>query len=260
MSMKVASYSYITSGGLFEEPNTSKMLPLLKAKDYNIKGLRRTSKYTQLCSISIKECFEKLQVDFPFDRTSGERAGLVIANSASNTVPILEMFQEYERFGEEKINPAIFPETVMNAVGGHLSRVFNIYGPNVTLSNEFSSIKSLIYAQDLLDQNQVDIVVVCCLNIVTPPLVQGVLLDDSEEVICTLLLTELNEEVDDSERGQSSLPMTVINDNNMLPLLLNFQDIVPSRTFLFKTDSEEQQIDVQGNTLQIKNRVGYHYA
>ncbi|GEM_PF-4050859 len=168
------------------------MLPDLNPADYGWKGLTRLSRMSQYGCMAIGEALKHAGWAVPPAKTS-ERSdtGMIIGTNYSNLEPILSMRDEADRYGVTGVNPALFPETVMNAIGGHASIYYQITGANMTISDgPLSGPKCLVYAIDLLDRGALDYVVCCMISIEPPKAFAGVVPREargSESVVALLL-------------------------------------------------------------------------
>lgn len=91
-----------------------------------------------------------------------ERTGLVVGNNFSTMHPIQDLQKEAETYGPNRVNPAIFPNTVYNALAGYIAIHANIKGTNTTLSGGISTVPAaLCYGLKLLEKGRHDQVIVC---------------------------------------------------------------------------------------------------
>ncbi|MCK6259438.1 beta-ketoacyl synthase chain length factor [Fictibacillus sp. KIGAM418] len=134
----------------------------------HIKGLNRLPKVSRYGCIAVSEALRFAGYKWSSEKDS--RVGVVVSNNYGSLEAIQDMFEECDKYGPTKVNPSIFPGTVLNVVGGHISIVFKFNGPNITLSEGIDSgFKSLLYAYDLIQQGKAENVLVCDLNIFPPP-------------------------------------------------------------------------------------------
>jgi hypothetical protein len=145
-------------------------LPDLKPSDYGWNGLSRQSRIGKYAMLAIGESFRSAGVHVPIAEPAlSERTALVVHTCNSTLEPIMSLYREAEEYGVNHVNPGIFPDTVLNAIGGHASIYFRITGPNVTVSNiSPTALLGIQYANDLLSAGQVDRVMCCAIHIHPP--------------------------------------------------------------------------------------------
>lgn len=98
-----------------------------------------------------------------------ERAGLVVGNNLSSLFSIEALQKDAEKYGPNRVNPAIFPNTVYNSLAGYISMYTNIKGTNTTLSGGAGTVPAaLLYALQLLQQGRHDRVIVCNVHLIPP--------------------------------------------------------------------------------------------
>ncbi|SDN47632.1 Beta-ketoacyl synthase, N-terminal domain [Fictibacillus solisalsi] len=133
----------------------------------HIKGLNRLPKVSRYGCIAISEALRFAGYKGLLGKNS--QIGIVVSNNYGSLEAIQDMFQECDQYGPTKVNPSIFPGTVLNVVGGHISIVFKFNGPNITLSDGVDSgFKSLLYGYDLIQQGKAEKILICDLNIFPP--------------------------------------------------------------------------------------------
>jgi hypothetical protein len=149
-------------------------IPPISPADYGWKRLNRHSRASQLSCIAIGEALRSANILFPLT-DEAERTGLVIGTNFSNLEAIQAMDDEARHYGANNVNPGLFPNTVLNVIGGYASIYLNIRGTNTTISNGLmSGTKALLYACDLLTLEQLERVVVCVTQLHPPALFQAV--------------------------------------------------------------------------------------
>lgn len=151
--------------------DTTRLIPKINPKSKGWNGMNRFSRSTQLCTMAIGEALKNAGISVPFakDSLDSVRTGLIIGTTFSYIESINDLENDSLRYGVNNINPSIFPNTVLNAVGGYASIYFNIKGPNITISSgDISGPKALLYATDLLNKRELDRVVVCQCNVIPP--------------------------------------------------------------------------------------------
>ncbi len=146
------------------------MLPDIDPADYGWGGLNRQSRIGKYAMLAIGEAFRSADVHVPIaEPNQADRTALIIYTSNSTLEPILSLYKDAEDYGVNHVNPGIFPDTVLNAIGGHASIYFRITGPNLTVSNTSpSALTGMQHAHDLLATGDVDQVICCSIHIHPP--------------------------------------------------------------------------------------------
>ncbi|UFJ42430.1 hypothetical protein LOK74_08070 [Brevibacillus humidisoli] len=145
-------------------------VPDLSPAAYGYKGLKRLSRASRLSCLAIGQALQEVGLDLSRGRKSADsRTGFLVGSNHSNLDAIAELYHESQTYGPRKVNPGIFPETVLNVIGGHAAIYFGLSGVNVTISNgRDTGIKSLAYACSLLREEQLARVVVAIVNLLPP--------------------------------------------------------------------------------------------
>jgi Beta-ketoacyl synthase, N-terminal domain len=170
-----------------------------------IKGLNRLPKVSSYGCIAVSEALRF--AGYKINSEKDSRIGIVVSNNYGSLEAINLMFEECEKYGPTKVNPSIFPGTVLNVVGGHISIYFKYTGPNITLSEGIDSgFKSLLYAYDLIQHNKAEKVLVCDLNIFPPSKFKSEVEEYLPEFECV---------------GAILLEKTPVNKGNSLSLSIN---------------------------------------
>lgn len=136
------------------------------------KGLDRLPRATRLGCLAMGEALQQAGYSTPisFKNEAAARTGLVVGTSYTNLEAILALGEESKQYGVQYVNPAIFPNTVLNLIAGQASIYFQIQGANITVSNgKESGWKTLLYAHDLVVKGQLDRVIACELRLHKPP-------------------------------------------------------------------------------------------
>jgi 3-oxoacyl-[acyl-carrier-protein] synthase II len=113
------------------------------------KGLRTLDRSVKLiCSAA------KLALEDSGDIVTGENSGdfgVVIASTLGSLQSISDFDREALKEGSRYVNPALFPNTVINSPASQVSLKFNLKGLNATVSTGFSAgLDCLKYAADAL--------------------------------------------------------------------------------------------------------------
>ncbi|MFE4570323.1 beta-ketoacyl synthase N-terminal-like domain-containing protein [Paenibacillus chitinolyticus] len=139
-----------------------------------LKGLKRHSRAVRLACLAIREALQTASI--PGHAPGGKRndIGVVVGTNDANLEAIDRLQQEAETYGVNNTNPGLFPETVLNVIAGQASIYFGLGGPNVTISGgDFSSVKSLQYAADMLESGSASHVAVCIVRLQPPAVFEG---------------------------------------------------------------------------------------
>jgi len=95
------------------------------------------------------------------DNRTSKRTAVVLGTTTSCITSRTHFLLEAMQFGPRKVNPALFPNTVVNAPASQIAIRFALQGPNATISNGYtSSLECLEYGANLLHSDQADIVLV----------------------------------------------------------------------------------------------------
>ncbi len=113
------------------------------------KGLRNLDRSTKLIMSAARLCLDDggLAIGQENSRSVGISVGTTLGSLAS----IMEFDTEGIREGPNFVNPALFPNTVINSPASQVSIKFNIKGFNATISNGFTaSLDAIDYGRDML--------------------------------------------------------------------------------------------------------------
>ena len=122
------------------------------------KGTRSMDKLTGLTVHCIKNLLPPVQQQLD---TNSERIGLVVGTAQGSMDSIMRFTHEpLAHDSPDYVNPALFPNTVMNCAAGQSAIWHGLQGPNATIScGEVSGFAALNYAVSLLKNNYVDTLV-----------------------------------------------------------------------------------------------------
>jgi len=151
--------------------NETVTIPELSAEALGLRGLNRVSKAGRLTCAVIGEALRSAGVHVPLEPASmeAEKTGIILSTNDSNLEAILAMEEEAIKFGPHKVNPGLFPNTVLNVLAGYASIYYHLRGINSTVSDgELSATKALVYAYDLLRSGLVERIVVCEVQLAAP--------------------------------------------------------------------------------------------
>ena len=113
------------------------------------KGLRTLDRSTKLLSSAAKLALDDARLEITEENTSD--IGVAVGSTMGSVQSISEFDKEAIREGPRYVNPALFPNTVINSPASQVAIKFNIKGFNATLSTGFSaSLDAIQYAVDFL--------------------------------------------------------------------------------------------------------------
>ncbi|MFE6796898.1 beta-ketoacyl synthase N-terminal-like domain-containing protein [Paenibacillus chitinolyticus] len=139
-----------------------------------LKGLKRHSRAVRLACLAIREALQTASIPGHAPGGKSNDIGVVVGTNDANLEAIDRLQQEAETYGVNNTNPGLFPETVLNVIAGQASIYFGLGGPNVTISGgDFSSVKSLQYAADMLESGSASHVAVCIVRLHPPAVFEG---------------------------------------------------------------------------------------
>jgi 3-oxoacyl-[acyl-carrier-protein] synthase II len=121
------------------------------------KGLRTLDRSTRLVSSATKLALDDANIQI------SEGNARDIAVSVGSTLGSIKSISDFDREalteGSRYVNPALFPNTVINSAASQVSIRFNIRGFNATISSGFSaSLDAVNYAADFLRLGRIKIV------------------------------------------------------------------------------------------------------
>jgi 3-oxoacyl-[acyl-carrier-protein] synthase II len=131
-----------------------------KAEDFlGEKGLRNFDRATKLVLSASKLALDDAAFTTPLDEDLSQRTGVSLGSTLGSVWSISEFDKEGLREGPRAVNPALFPNTVINAPASQISIRFNIKGFNTTISTGFaSSLDAIDYAVNFIRLYDYDIV------------------------------------------------------------------------------------------------------
>lgn len=126
-----------------------------KASDYlGKKGLRTLDRSTRLIDVATKLALQDTGMEITEENTYD--TGIVLGTSMGSVRSISEFDKTALAEGPSNVNPADFPNTVINSPASHASIMFDIRGLNATITSGFcSSLDAVIYAHDSILLNRV---------------------------------------------------------------------------------------------------------
>lgn len=123
------------------------------------KGLRTLNRATKLVLSAAKLALDDAGFTYPLDEDLSQRTGVSLGSTLGSVWSISEFDKQGLREGPRSVNPALFPNTVINAPASQISIRFNIKGFNTTISSGFaSSLDAIDYAMNLMRLYDYDVV------------------------------------------------------------------------------------------------------
>jgi len=120
---------------------------------------RRMSRISRMAVASSVEALK--DSGLILDTIDKERVAVIMGTSYGSSSHVEDFYISLLKYGPRGAQPFLFPETVPNAPASHIAMFHGITGPNTTFcQNEISAENALLYAQNLLLQNQVDVALV----------------------------------------------------------------------------------------------------
>ncbi len=116
------------------------------------KGLRNLDRTTKLTLCAAQLALDDAGIKYPLTETETDEFGVSLGSTMGSVWSISEFDKEALRNGPRSVNPALFPNTVMNSPASHINIRFNIQGFSSTISTGFcSSIDAIYYAMNMLE-------------------------------------------------------------------------------------------------------------
>ncbi len=123
------------------------------------KGLRLLDRSTKLVNVAAKLALE--DADFSVTKDNTDDVGVVLGTTLGSVWSISEFDKTALRDGPRYVNPALFPNTVINSPASQISIRFGIEGFNTTIATGFtSSLDALMYARDFIELGRAKAVLV----------------------------------------------------------------------------------------------------
>lgn len=131
-----------------------------KAEKYlGDKGLRTFDRSTKLVLSASKLALDDAGLKYPVDEDLSLRTGVSLGSTLGSVWSISEFDKQGLTEGPRSVNPALFPNTVINAPASQISIKFNIKGFNATISTGFSaSLDAIDYGVNQIELYDYDIV------------------------------------------------------------------------------------------------------
>jgi len=131
-----------------------------KAEGYlGEKGLRTFDRSTKLVLSASKLALDDAKFKYPLDEDLSLRAGVSLGTTLGSVWSISEFDKQGLTDGPRSVNPALFPNTVINAPASQISIKFNIKGFNATISTGFAaSLDAIDYGVNQIGLYDYDVV------------------------------------------------------------------------------------------------------
>ena len=126
-------------------------------------ALPRTASYArrldQLGLLVLSSCRMALQdANYKITRATAERVGMIFGTFTGPLETVAALTETIGTAGPDKVNPRLFPNSVMNAAVGHACLSLQVKGPLSTLATGCASgVAGLGYAVDLVRQGEADL-------------------------------------------------------------------------------------------------------
>jgi 3-oxoacyl-[acyl-carrier-protein] synthase II len=131
-----------------------------RAEDFlGDKGLRTLDRATKLVLAASKLALDDAGLKYPLEEDISVRTGVSLGSTLGSVWSISEFDKGGLKEGPRSVNPALFPNTVINAPASQISIRFNIKGFNTTISTGFSaSLDAIDYAANFIKSYDYDTV------------------------------------------------------------------------------------------------------
>lgn len=141
--------------GKYDSKSGGEIAGFAPAKYLGKKGLRALDRSTILINVAAKLALEDSGIEITGINTYD--TGIVVGTSLGSVRSISEFDKTGLIDGPSYVNPAHFPNTVINSPASHASIMFDIRGLSSTISSGFcSSLDAAIYACDSINLNRIN--------------------------------------------------------------------------------------------------------
>lgn len=124
-----------------------------------IRVYRRMSRISQMAVATSIEALADSGLEL--DHVDKDRVAVIMGTAYGSGTSVEDFYCSFLNDGPRGAQPFYFPETVPNAPASHIAMFHGITGPNTTFcQNEISAENAVLYAQNILDRNYADIVLV----------------------------------------------------------------------------------------------------
>lgn len=111
---------------------------------------------------------------YPLSRDTSDRIGMIFGTFTGPLETVAQLTETIGTVGPHKVNPKLFPNSVMNAAAGHACLSLQLRGPLSTLATGCSSgLAGLGYAADLVRRGEADAMLAVSADELTPLLHLG---------------------------------------------------------------------------------------
>lgn len=124
------------------------------ARYVKVRGMRPLSRAGQLGCVAAAAAL-RFPEPLPFER---DDVGVVLGTRWGSVEPLVEFDRSAAIDGPHLVNPAQFPNVVVNAHAGYIGLLFGLAGPNITLCGGGAGLEAIVQAVDLLDLGRADAV------------------------------------------------------------------------------------------------------
>ena len=115
------------------------------------KGLRNLDRTTLLSLSASKLALDDAGIEHPISEETTDNVGVSLGSTMGSVWSISEFDKTALREGPRAVNPAHFPNTVINSPASHISIKFNIKGFNSTIATGFcSGLDAIYYAINMM--------------------------------------------------------------------------------------------------------------
>jgi len=123
------------------------------------KGLRNMDRATKLALAASKLALDDAGIANPVPEDRTDKFGVSFGSTLGSVRSLSEFDKDAIRDGPRSVNPALFPNTVINSPASQISIRFNIQGFNSTVSTGFcSSLDAVYYAMNMISLYDYDTV------------------------------------------------------------------------------------------------------
>ena len=123
------------------------------------KGLRNMDRTTLLVLSAAKQALDDAKIANPIIEEDTDMFGVSLGSTLGSVRSISEFDKEALKEGPRSVNPALFPNTVINSPASHISIKFNIQGFNSTIATGFcSSLDAIYYAMNMINNYEYKVV------------------------------------------------------------------------------------------------------
>lgn len=123
------------------------------------KGLRNLDRSTKLVLCASKMALDDAKIETPVSEEVTDLFGVSLGSTMGSVWSVSQFDKEALTDGPRSVNPAHFPNTVINSPASHISISFNIQGFNSTIATGLcSGIDAIFYAMNMISQYEYKVV------------------------------------------------------------------------------------------------------